>query len=416
MVVENETIVAEDIKYKLETFGYEVPAIAVSGEEAVKLDPFMQPDLILMDIRMPGKLDGVEAAAKIKETRDVPVVFLTAFADTATVSKAKIAYPFGYIIKPFGERELHAAIDLALYKHRIEMKLKQSESKYRTLFDKAVDGIMIGEVDGRFIMVNDAFAEMHGYGSPDRMQHMSLTDLCTSESAKLATERMSRVLGGEKISFEVEHYHSDGHIFPLSVTCNLIEIEGKPCFLGFHRDISDQKRAAATLKESEERFRSLVECAPEGVYVQSNGRIVYLNPGARRLFGASEKDDLTGAEFIERVAPEYRESVRLRIRFQRDTGKPAELIEQEYLRLDGSRVPVEVTAVPVRFQGCDSHLVVVRDITERKQAEQVLRRKVDELERFNALMVGREIRMVEMKKEVNALLKASGQHERYKVD
>jgi PAS domain S-box-containing protein len=135
----------------------------------------------------------------------------------------------------------------------------------------------------------------------------------------------------------------------------------------------EKYEAAEALRESEERFRTLVESAPEAIFVQSEGRFVYLNPAMLRLFGASTPEELLGTEFMERVAPEYREAIRERIRVQRETGAPAPLMEQEYLRLDGSRVPIESTAVAVSFQDRDAHLVFVRDITGRKKTEEALR-------------------------------------------
>jgi diguanylate cyclase (GGDEF)-like protein/PAS domain S-box-containing protein len=134
----------------------------------------------------------------------------------------------------------------------------------------------------------------------------------------------------------------------------------------------ERKKAQEALRESEERFRMLVESAPEAIFVQSQGCFVYLNPAMLRLLGASMPEELLGKEFMERMAPEYHKAVRERIRVQRETGKPAPLMEQEYLRLDGSRVPVETTAVAVRFQNRDAHLVFVRDITERKRSEEKL--------------------------------------------
>ncbi|HEY3322791.1 MAG TPA: PAS domain S-box protein, partial [Planctomycetota bacterium] len=131
--------------------------------------------------------------------------------------------------------------------------------------------------------------------------------------------------------------------------------------------------ATRELHESEERFRSLVESAPEAIFVQSQGRFVYANPAVLRLLGASEPEELIGMDFTERMAPEYLVAIRERIRYQRETGKPAPLMEQEYVRLDSSRVPVETTAVPIRYQGSDGHLVFARDITERKRAEAELR-------------------------------------------
>jgi len=141
---------------------------------------------------------------------------------------------------------------------------------------------------------------------------------------------------------------------------------------------NNRNQTEQALHESEARFRSLIESAPEGIFVQSAGRFRYLNPAACRLFGASRPEDLLGKDFMERMAPEFHALIRERIRLQRETGKPAPLMEQEYLRLDGSRVPVETTAVPVRYQGEDAHIVFVRDVTERRKFDAALR----ESERF----------------------------------
>ena len=127
------------------------------------------------------------------------------------------------------------------------------------------------------------------------------------------------------------------------------------------------------VRSSEERFRTLVEGAPEAIYVLSGGRFAYLNSAAVRLFGASRPEDLLSKDFLERMAPESHEAILKRIRLQRETGKPAPLMEQEYLRFDGSRVSVESTAVPFRFHGRDAHMVFVRDITERKRTEDEIR-------------------------------------------
>jgi len=146
------------------------------------------------------------------------------------------------------------------------------------------------------------------------------------------------------------------------------QLEQANCEL--EQDVAARQMAEAALRESEARFRSLVEAAPEGIFVQSQGRFVYVNPAMLRLFGASRVENLLGMEIMERIAPECREAVRERIQLQRETGKPAPLMDQEYLRLDGSQVPVETTAVPVRYQGRDAHLVFVRDITRRRQTEE----------------------------------------------
>ena len=135
-------------------------------------------------------------------------------------------------------------------------------------------------------------------------------------------------------------------------------------------DVTQQKQAEAALRESEERFRTLVDSAPEGIFVQTEGRFLFVNPALVRMLGADKPEDLIGTEILSFIAPEFHAAVRDRIRQQHETGDVAPPMEQEYLRLDGSRVPVETTAVPVKFSGRNAYLVFIRDVAERRRIEQ----------------------------------------------
>jgi PAS domain S-box-containing protein len=139
------------------------------------------------------------------------------------------------------------------------------------------------------------------------------------------------------------------------------------------RDITERKRAEEELRESEERFRTLIEGAPEAIFVQTGGRFIYVNPAMVRLLGASRAEELLGNVQFTWIAPEYHEATRARMKLQLETGKPVPPAERVYLRFDGSRVPVESAAVPVRINGVEAHLVFLRDITERKRVEVELR-------------------------------------------
>jgi two-component system, cell cycle sensor histidine kinase and response regulator CckA len=136
-----------------------------------------------------------------------------------------------------------------------------------------------------------------------------------------------------------------------------------------HINITERKKAEAALRDSEERFRTLITSAPEGIFVQAEGRFLFINPAMATMLGAECPGDLIGTDFAAHIAPEYRDTVRARIQQQRQTGEPALPMEQEYLRLGGSRVHVETTAVSVRFQDRDAHMVFVRDTTARRRAE-----------------------------------------------
>jgi CheY-like chemotaxis protein len=120
LVVEDANIIAKDIQGMLRRLGYAVPAVVSSGEKAIQKAAETHPDLVLMDIMLKGDMDGVEAAQQIRDRFHIPVIYLTAYADEDTLQRAKIAEPFGYILKPFDETELHVAIEMALYKHKAE--------------------------------------------------------------------------------------------------------------------------------------------------------------------------------------------------------------------------------------------------------------------------------------------------------
>jgi signal transduction histidine kinase len=131
LIVEDESIVALDLRYRLDGFGYQVVAIADSGEEAIEKTAELAPDLVLMDIQLTGEIDGVETATQIRDGWNIPVIYITAYTDEETVDRAKVTRPLGYLVKPFDDRELHTIIEIALYRHRAEV----AESRERALTD-----------------------------------------------------------------------------------------------------------------------------------------------------------------------------------------------------------------------------------------------------------------------------------------
>ncbi|KPQ41807.1 MAG: transcriptional regulator, partial [Candidatus Methanoperedens nitroreducens] len=142
MIVEDERIVAEDIRRSLQKLGYGVSSIVSSGEKAIDEVKENPPDLVLMDIVLKGKMDGIEAAGYIRSHFNIPVVYLTAYLDDIVLERAKITEPFGYIIKPFNERELHINIEIALYRHKIEKELKESRKWFSTTLKNIGDAVI----------------------------------------------------------------------------------------------------------------------------------------------------------------------------------------------------------------------------------------------------------------------------------
>jgi PAS domain S-box-containing protein len=147
---------------------------------------------------------------------------------------------------------------------QVEAALRENEQRYRTLFSKATDGILLLDAEGNIVDVNDAFARMHGYAI-DELLKMNLRELDTPETLALAPERIGRILAGENIGFEVEQYHKDGHIVPLDVAASAIDIDGKPHALGFHRDITERRRTEQELRRSQQELRGLSKAANEAL-------------------------------------------------------------------------------------------------------------------------------------------------------
>lgn len=154
LIVEDQNIVAMDIQNRLKSLNYIVTGTASSGAGAVKKAGETSPDLVLMDIMLKGDMDGVQAAEEIRYRFGIPVVYLTAYADINTLQRAKITEPFGYILKPFQERELHSTIEMALYKHKVEQEVKERESLFSTTLKAINDGIIITDKKSCVTFIN----------------------------------------------------------------------------------------------------------------------------------------------------------------------------------------------------------------------------------------------------------------------
>ena len=156
LVVEDESIVSKDIQHSLKKLGYAVAGAANTGEQAVALALEHMPDIILMDIMLKGEMNGIEAADAIRKETNIPVIFLTAYADESTLAKAKVTQPYGYIIKPFKEIDIHTSIEMALYKHKKETEVL----KERDLLYSLVEGKEAGGRDIMFVKSNSRLVKL----------------------------------------------------------------------------------------------------------------------------------------------------------------------------------------------------------------------------------------------------------------
>lgn len=163
MVVEDEIIVAKSIQERLDKLGYSVSTIVDSGEEAIKKAGETKPDLILMDIKLSGNIDGITAAEQIRHRFDIPVLYLTAYGDNETLQRAKITEPYGYILKPLEERELQSNIEIALYKHKMENKLKKSKEHLQNIINSTSEIIISFDKNNRISTWNKTAEFGTGY-------------------------------------------------------------------------------------------------------------------------------------------------------------------------------------------------------------------------------------------------------------
>ena len=154
LIVEDESIVAKDIQHSLKKLGYTVVGMCSTGEDAIKTAEETKPDLVLMDIMLKGDMSGIEAAGQIREKYNIPIIYLTAYADESTLSKAKVSEPYGYIIKPFKEIDLHTSIEMAIYKHKKETDVKKERDfLYSIVENKESKDIIFVKSNSRLVKV-----------------------------------------------------------------------------------------------------------------------------------------------------------------------------------------------------------------------------------------------------------------------
>jgi PAS domain S-box-containing protein len=184
---------------------------------------------------------------------------------------------------------------------QVEEELRETQERYQMLFTQANEGIFILSIDGTLVEVNESLARMHGY-TVQEMLLKNLKDINTPKTAQLAPERMRRLLDGEALTFEVEHYHKDGHVFPLEVSANLISYSGGSYIQSFHRDITERKKAEQLLADSEDRFRRAVQESPLPTMIHSeDGNVLAFSRVWLEITGYSSDEISTISDWTERA-------------------------------------------------------------------------------------------------------------------
>lgn len=192
LIVEDEQIVAIDIQSNLERLGYRVVGTAASGEEACRMAAGFEPDLVLMDVRIDGPIDGIETAQRIRQVRDVPVLFLTAYSDAETLKRAKQTEPYGYIVKPFAEHDLRAAIEVALHKRAADARVRETRDDLQAILDAQRHGTVMLDAQGRIRFASRAIRRILAVDSADAVGRDLRAVLPLSEGQMAALTEMCR--------------------------------------------------------------------------------------------------------------------------------------------------------------------------------------------------------------------------------
>lgn len=379
LIVEDEAIIAKDLQWRLEGMGYDAPLIVATGQEAVDKAHETAPDIILMDIMLLGPMDGIEAANRIRQKADIPVIYLTAYADEEVLERAKITEPFGYLIKPIGDRELHSNIEITLHKHRVDKKLRENEKWLSTVLTSIGDAVISTDINGHIIFMNPAAEVLTGWKE--------------AEVSGKALENIFNIINektGEKVESPVQKVLRDGTVVGLANNTVLITRHGtsipiddsgapikdeKGNILGVvmvFSDITARRRAETLLLQSKKDWEDTFNTITDMITIHDKDfNIIRANKAAEKILGLplleTSKTECFRYYHGTPNPPESCPSCQCL-----KTGEPStfELFEPHL------NLYLELRAMP-RFNS-NNELIglihVARDISERKKIEEEIKR------------------------------------------
>jgi PAS domain S-box-containing protein len=264
VIADDERIVAADLARRMAALGYVVVGKVGRGSDAVRVSLELRPDLVLMDIGMDSEFDGINAAAEIRAEADIPVIFVTSYSDKETLRRAKEIGPFGYVLKPFDERELVATVEMAIFRHKMDRKLRESERLHRALIENTGEGIVFADLSERFTFANPSAEALFGVG-PGELEGRSLGEFTSPETFAIIKSQTEQRRQGAKGSYPIEILRPDGQV-------RMILITGTPQFndkgeltgtFGIFRDFTEKYRAEEELRQHAEQLRIAKDAAEE---------------------------------------------------------------------------------------------------------------------------------------------------------
>lgn len=323
------------------------------------------------------------------------------------------------LVGPGGEPQV-AGIAVDITRERVsEAALRESDERLRLAVAAGGQGLWDLDLRTGNARVDETYARMLGYDPGTFVEtNPAWRDRLHPDDRATVYGEYEAYVAGERDMYRVEFRSrtADGGWRWILSQGEIVErdAEGRPTrMMGTHTDIQGPKDAEAALRESEDRFRRAVESSPEAIFIETGSRFAYLNPAAAAFFGVEDAAALVDTPVLDRFVARDREAVASRIRRLNDQRMAVENQVETVLRIDGTEFQAEFSAVPFRYHGSDGALVFARDISERTAAEKRLRANLDELQRWQAVMLDREDRVQELKREVNDLCRRAGQVPRY---
>jgi PAS domain S-box-containing protein len=388
LIVEDDSIVVMELQDRLQSLGYGVAAVASSGKEAIEKAAETHPDLVLMDIRLKGAMNGIEAAKEIRACFDIPVVYLTAYADENTLQRAKATEPYGYILKPFEERELRTNIEIALYKYEMERKLKESERWLATTLRSIGDAVIATDAQGCVMFMNPVAEALTGW-KQEKALGKDLTEvfhIMNEETCTVVENPVERALQEGVVVGLANHtilIAKDGTETPIDDSAAPIRDE-KENITGVvltFRDITERRRAEEALKAAQEYARGIIDSSLDMIIaVNMNRHIVEFNKAAQETFGYRLEEVL--GEHVDILYADPQEGLRVH---QETLDKGQCVREILDRRKNGEVFPCFLSASVLR-DACGELVGVMgvsRDITERKRVEKALKHRMEQLASLN---------------------------------
>ena len=381
LIVDDEVIIAEDLKQRLTGLGYTVTGTAVSAAKAFEAIGRERPDLILMDIVLAGETDGIEAAETVREEFDLPVVFITAYADQGRLERAKLILPFGYILKPFQDRDLRIAVEMALYvakadsrRRRAEDELRQSEERFKHFMNQLPGVAWMKDSNGRTLFANDMYYRTSGL-TPEQVDGQSYHEYLPPDVAEAFQAEDDEILSGGQSKLLEHTYHGPGgETHWLTNKFPVFQKDRPPLIGGISIDITDRRQAEDALAESEAKYRRLYEESSDGVLLADDRTVILeANPAMAAMLGYTT-DELAGMTLLDIIDPDDLERQPMVLSSVME-GRTHHF-KRRSVRRDGTTAMLDVSARLIKPGLIQS---LYRDITDREQAEQAVRESEERL-------------------------------------